>query len=125
MKAKDTLRKPKAPPFKVGTKLRYIGTRHVTASFSATGPKAEILAPGMVVTVERVELGRQGTGRQLRDEDGPMFYEDDGEPILDTTKDGYSVYSVPEPSPMFPGHRHGRCILVKNKHEWQVVKDES
>jgi hypothetical protein len=116
---KNPLRKPKAPPFKVGTKLRYLGTMRITTG-RRHGPPVDIIAPGIIVTIDKVVEGTQGTGRQLRDSDGPMFYEDDGEPILDHTRDGYSIYSVFEAD----GHRHsGRCISHDKKREWQVVKD--
>ncbi len=46
------------------------------------------------VTITEVRPGRRGTLRHCRDENGPMYWDDTGEPILDETDDGYSVYFV-------------------------------
>lgn len=56
--------------------------------------------------------GYRGTLRQIRDE----VYEDTGEPILDTTHDGYSVYHITDPS----GQTHGRCIDHESVNEWSL-----
>ena len=115
-------RKPKPAPFKVGTKLRYVGeTRSWTYDIDpVTKAKKEvpIQVPGMLVTVAEVRPGRQGTLRHMRDEDGPMYYEDTGEPILDDTDDGYSVYYV---EAWQNGKKQGRCIFRENKKEWEVA----
>ena len=48
-----------------------------------------------------------------------MFY-DDGEPILDTTIDGYNVYYV---DAWQSGRQQGRCIQCDEfLCEWEVVK---
>ena len=115
-------RPPKKAPFPVGAKLRYIGKTHSwTYDIDPkTKEKKEvpIQVPGMIVTVEEVRPGRRGTLRHLRDENGPMYYEDTGEPILDDTDDGYSVYYV---NAWQNGKRQGRCIFTEYKKEWEVL----
>ena len=109
-------RAPKAPPFAVGTKLRYIG-KHVIHTAFGGGPGTMILGPGLEVVIDRVVAGRRGTGEPLRDEDGPMV-DDDGEPYIDKTKDGYSVYSITDATSR---KRSGRCIHADSAHEWEVI----
>jgi hypothetical protein len=116
-------RKPKPAPFKVGTKLRFIGTTHSwTYDINPeTREKKEVplQVPGMVVTVAEVRPGRQGTLCHCREYDGALMYWDDtGEPILDETKDGYNVYYV---EAYQSGKKQGRCIDRENKKEWEVV----
>lgn len=123
MSHKPNFGKPKPPPFKVGTRLRYRGERR--AYVGAVPNPRDIgkhpedwqmcIGPGLEVTIIRVEVGHQGTGRHLRDEDGPM-YDDEGEPYLDETRDGYSVYEVPTHNRM-----GGRCIDHKSKRDWEVL----
>lgn len=99
---------PKPAPFPVGTRLRYTGTR---ISYSERkGVRIPITEPGLEVVVIETRPGRQGTLRQCRDEEGPMYYSDTGEPILDTTRDGYSIYEAPTGM---------RCIIDPN--EWETV----
>lgn len=107
-------RAPKRPPFAVGTELEYIGTSHIT--IGDPGREIAILSPHLVVEIDEVKLGRKGTGQQLRDHDGPMFYEDTGEPILDETQDGWSVYHVIDRD----GRAHGRIIRHENAGDWKV-----
>lgn len=108
-------RKPLDPPFPVGARLRYVGP-HRSYAIGADGSRVPIEEIGLEVVVEAVQCGRRGTGRQMRDEDGPMEY-DDGEPILDTTRDGSSVwfYTV-------DGQRHGRLILCESSREWEPIR---
>ncbi len=68
---------------------------------------------GVSGTIVRVINGRRGTGQQLRDDDGPMFYEDTGEPIRDQTEDGISVISI---------EGHERLVRYENRKNWMVVK---
>jgi hypothetical protein len=105
---------PKPAPFPVGTRLRYRGDRRISSAVD--GVTVTILAPGIEMTVSSTREGRQGTGRQLRDEDGPM-YDDDGEPICDTSRDGYSVVHP-------DGHdeRFGRAIDPETARQWEVVR---
>lgn len=113
-------RDPLPPPFALGTRLRYLGTRHVRANHNG-GPMVDVIAPGIEVTIVEVNRGRPGTGQHLKDEDGPMFYDDaQTEPIFDETKDGYSVYRVDVPG-MERGP--GRAIHVDTKHEWEIIGD--
>lgn len=100
---------PKLPPFAVGERVRYEGTDRVWADAERTQP---LRWPGQVVTIVETRPGRRGTLRQLRDEDGPMEH-DDGEPIIDTTRDGYSIWKQP--------NGHGICILRETAHEWTLV----
>lgn len=103
-------RQPKAAPFAVGTRLRYTGT---DASWhEIEGERVYIYGPGVEVTVAETRPGRRGTLRQLRDEDGPMEYEDTGEPILDTTRDGYSITVCAR-----SGYR-----MIINPDRWAVVE---
>lgn len=46
-----------------------------------------------------------------------MIFEDTGEPILDETRDGCSVFYVEA-----KGTKHGRLIWAKDKKEWKVIK---
>lgn len=118
-------RPPKPAPFAVGTRLRYVGT-HESYTYDInpkTREKREVplQVPGMVVTVAEVRPGRRGTLRPCRDENGPMYYEDTGEPILDDTDDGYSVYFV---DAWQNGRKQGRCIHPDRESilEWEVVR---
>lgn len=111
---KQLTRDPLPPPFPVGAVVKYLGRDHITTSFDSR-PGTLVKFHGMIVTIARVVEGRRGTGTQLRDEDGPMFYEDDGEPILDSTRDGYSVYVVKDAT----GREHGRVIQRDTMHEWE------
>ena len=121
----DPTRDPLPPPFPVGTRLRCV-EGHDAYVPSVARPRnlkdhpedwARISGRGIEVMIDRVEQGRRGTGRQLRDEDGSM-YDDDGQPMLDETKDGYSVYHVVRGR----GTRRkmsGRCIDPSSAHRWQ------
>lgn len=115
-------RKPKPAPFKCGTRIRYIGeTRSWTYDINpVTKEKKEvpIQVPGMIVMIAEVRPGHQGTLVHMRDADGPMYYEDTGEPILDDTDDGYSVYYV---EAYQHGKKQGRIIHRESKKEWEVV----
>lgn len=121
----DPCRDPLPPPFPVGTRLRcikgfdaYVAAvdhpRHTVTDHPEDWTR--VSGVGIEVTIDSVVQGRRGTGRQLRDEDGLMFYEDSGEPILDETRDGYSVYHV------VSGNGHaakmsGRCIRPDDAEE--------
>ena len=109
-------RAPEPAPFAVGTKLRYIGKHIIHTAFGGS-PGTMILGPGLEVVIDRVVAGRRGTGEPLRDEDGPMV-DDDGEPYIDKTKDGYSVYSITDATIR---KRSGRCIHADSAHEWEVI----
>lgn len=115
-------RMPKRAPFKPGTRVRYLGT---TESYTYDiNPETRerklvpLLVPGLEVIIDHVKTGRQGTLRHLSDSDGPMYYEDSGEPILDTTTDSYSVYKV---EAVQNGVQQGRIIWPDTKKDWQVV----
>lgn len=121
-------RRPLPPPFKVGTQLRHDPQTRRGRGYTAAVENArdqrehpedwvQISGPGLEVVVAETKPGRRGTGQQLRDSDGPMFYEDTGEPILDETEDGRSVFYVEA-----NGRKHGRIIWAKDKKEWKVIK---
>lgn len=126
----DPTRDPLPAPFPVGTLLRCI------ESHDAYVPRVErpreieahpedwarCSGRGIEVTIDRVEPGRRGTGRQLRDEDGPMI-DDAGEPIVDSTKDGYSVYHVVH-GVGNKAKMSGRCIFPDSAHRWEVLPAE-
>jgi hypothetical protein len=85
----DPTRDPLPPPFPVGTHLRCV-EGHDAYVPSVERPRdikahpedwARLSGRGIEVTISRVEPGRRGTGRHLRDEDGPMHH-DDGEPMI-------------------------------------------
>lgn len=123
----DPTRDPLPPPFPVGTRLRCIEGYDAYAAH-VERPRdieahpedwARVSGRGIEVTIERVEPGRRGTGRRLRDEDGPMS-DDDGEPMLDETKDGYSVYCVVRGTGN-AAKMSGRCIDPGSAHRWQVM----
>lgn len=102
---------PKAPPFAVGTRIRYIGTRTCYADLSLS---QMTFGPGMEFEITEVREGKRGTLRHLRDADGPMYYDDTGEPIRDETRDGYSCYTTPS------GLRS--LVDASTAHEWEVVR---
>jgi hypothetical protein len=110
---------PKPPPFPIGARVRYIGTRRIGVG---DNPQSVtwVLFPGATGSIVRTNPGRRGTGRPLFDEDGPMYWEDDGEPILDDTKDGYSVW-VSDHDPRT--QNSGRCIDPDplTLEEWELI----
>jgi hypothetical protein len=120
-------RDPLPPPFHVGTRLRCIDghdayvPRVERARAIAEHPEdwARISGRGIEVTIDDVRPGHRGTGRQLRDESGPMHH-DDGEPMLDATRDGYSVYHVVLGEGRL-AKQSGRCIFPDSVHRWQVL----
>ena len=93
-------RKPKAAPFSVGARLRYVGTLRMS-----TVDGRPICEPGLVAVVVDTRPGRQGTGRMIDLDDGD-------EPVRDTTRDGYSVV---EP---VPGWRR-----IASLGEWMLAVD--
>ena len=103
---------PLPPPFPVGTKLLQVGPR--LAYTERDGERVWLNRPGLEVVVSKVRLGHRGTGRHLEDEDGPMYYEDTGEPIVDQTQDGSSIYLNPV------GMR--AAIHPDVAGEWEVVE---
>jgi hypothetical protein len=118
-------RLPKPAPFPVGTKLRYVG-KYESYTYDIdpkTREKREVplKVAGLIVTIEEVRPGIRGTLRHMRDEDGPLYYDDTGEPILDETHDGYSVYYV---DAWQSGKRQGRCIFpdAESLSEWELVE---
>jgi hypothetical protein len=117
-------RLPLRPPFPVGTRLRYTGDRKSwTYDINPeTREKREvpILFPGMEVVIEEVKEGYRGTLRHLSDSEGLMYYEDTGDPILDTTHDGYSIYRV---DAIQNGRREGRCIMHDCAGDWELIAD--
>ena len=98
-------REPLPPPFPVGAKVRL-----------RPGGNVPYVSPSGVVEIKRTRTGRRGTLRHLTDEHGPMYLEDTGEPLLDETKDGYSVYEVLgwDKKPM------GRIIWPQDAGQWEV-----
>ena len=97
---------PRPAPFPVGAFVHYLGPT-----------RSSYLQHGDVKEIVRVRPGVRGTGRQLHDEDGPMVYEDTGEPILSETKDAYSVWVYTDDK----GHEQGRIIWPENADEWERV----
>lgn len=121
-------RAPKPPPFPVGTRLRCVRNRGSSWTAAVDNPRdmsehpedwVQVSGFGLEVEIAEVKPGRRGTGEQLRDSDGPMFYEDDGQPILDETDDGRSIYYV---SAGERGKRAGRLIPHKYRNEWEIIK---
>jgi len=123
----DPTRDPLPPPFSVGTQLRCIEGHEIyvprveRARESADHPEdwARVSGRGVEVTIDEVRPGHRGTGRQLRDEDGPMYH-DEGEPMLDETRDGYSVYHVVRGEGR-AAKQSGRCIHPDGARRWQVL----
>jgi hypothetical protein len=120
-------RLPNKPRFAIGTRLRYIGDtisrygcNDCARKSSVAESWVECRRPGLEVTIVEHRLGRQGTLRPARDEDGPMYYEDTGEPILDTTSDGYCLYQVA--CPRCGKKMYGPIVGHDNEHEWKEVK---
>lgn len=122
----DPTRVPLPPPFPVGTRLRcveghdaYVArVKHPRDIKDHPEDWARVSGRGIEVTIARIEPGHRGTGRRLRDEDGPMFH-DNGDPMLDETRDGYSVYHVVRGA----GHSEmsGRLIDPSSAHRWRVL----
>lgn len=115
-------RLPKPAPFKVGTRLRYKGTTETYTYDIRDGWENKkvipLCVPGMEVVVAEARPGRRGTLIHMRDSDGPMFWDDTGEPILDETSDGYSVYFV---EAYQSGKKQGRCIHRDGAKEWEKL----
>jgi hypothetical protein len=103
-------RAPLPPPYPVGTRLRYVGTRESWMT-ARDGSRVYTSRPGLVVEIVRVRLGTRGTLRPLGGE-----WDDTDEPILDETRDGGSVFDI-----ACDGNRHGHLILHEYAHEWEVV----
>lgn len=99
-------RPPRPAPFPVGARIRYVGAT-----------RSSYLQRDDVKEIVRVRPGRRGTGRRLHDEDGPMFYDDTGEPILDTTKDAYSVWTYTDDT----GREQGRIVWPEHAGAWERV----
>jgi hypothetical protein len=117
-----TQRIPKEPPFPVGAKLRYLGN-HESYTYDIDPVTREkktvpLIHHGIEVVIESVTHGHQGTGQQLRDIEGLLFDEDTGQPLVDETRDGYSVYRV---NAIQNGQRQGRIIWPDNASEWQRI----
>lgn len=74
-------RRPLPAPFPVGARVEYVGTMTWYKDQAAT---IVLFGPGMVGMVVAVRPGRRGTLRDLSEPD-------DMEPVLDTTRDAYSV----------------------------------
>lgn len=83
---------PLPPPFAVGTRVRYKGTKSIKiGDTDPTRPNLgepltwlALIEPGMEVTITEAKLGRRGTGKLIDPDDD----------IIDCTDDGYSVYRV-------------------------------
>lgn len=105
------MRNPLPPPFPVGARVRYTGTRR-TYVLTDSGAEVPTVEPGLTVTIEQAKPGRKGTGR-------PLPGEWDGEePPIDETRDGYSVYRVPVPG----SEPYGRIIWPADAAEWERVQ---
>lgn len=102
-------RMPKRAPYAVGAVLEQV-TGHRSWFVAKDGTHVPLEAPGMRVTVDQVCTGRRGTLRQLAED------EYTGEPILDTTRDAYSVWHVE-----YKGERHGRIIWPDAAKDWRLV----
>ncbi len=101
-------RLPKPAAFPVGTVVEQVSERR-SWWVAKDGTHVPSEAPGMRVTVDEVRPGRRGTLRQLDEDDA-------GDPILDTTRDGYSVWHAEH-----KGERFGRIIWPERANEWRVV----
>lgn len=109
----DPTRDPLPPPFAVGTRVRYIGTRRAYTSrdFGSDGSSGRaLIEPGMEVEITGASPGRRGTGRPVGDPD------DDGYQAIDRTKDGHSVYLVDDGTRI-----RGRIIWPTGAGEWEMI----
>jgi hypothetical protein len=102
-------RTPRPAPFPVGARVRYRG-RHINWFEEKDGTRVWYMRPGLEHVIEKEKPGRRGTLR-IVDED-----ELSGEPIRDTTTDGYSVYSI-----MVDGERVGRIIWPDAAGDWELI----
>ena len=109
---------PAPPPFPVGARVVYAGNWQIGVGMP---PNVKlVLYPGAVGTIVRTHPGRRGTGVQCYDEDGPMVWEDTGEPILDDTRDGYSVWVCDDD----PRSEHNGRIISPDREslsEWRLL----
>lgn len=108
-------RQPKKPPFPVGARLRYVG-QHQGWFHNKAGERVPSCVPGLEVVIVRTTAGRRGTLAPLYEDGEPMVWDDTGEPILDETKDGYSVYEV-----HVDDKTYGRCIFPEAAKQWERV----
>lgn len=98
-------REPRPAPFPVGTRLRYIGDLKLNRS---EDPASMTFGAGVEGTVSEVRPGRRGTLRDISDP------EVDSEPIIDTTRDGYSVVALEG--------TYNRAVYP-NDPDWGIVSD--
>lgn len=96
---------PKAAPFKVGTKVKYLGK----TTYSLGGSDGKMLPakfPNMVATVVSEKYGHRGTGKLL-------YVSDDGEKVHDETEDFYSIVEN--------DCKVKICISLEDKDEWKII----
>lgn len=106
---KDPTRDPLPPPFAVGARIRYVGNRLVTTGLDPRDSRV-LLGPGMEVEIVECVEGSRGTGRV-------EYVDDDGEDVIDSTRDGRSIYIV------FDGHKHRRrSIDPQSARDWREVQ---
>lgn len=109
---KDPTRDPLPPPFPIGTRVRYVGNRLVTSGLDSADCYV-LLGPGMEAEIIECVAGSRGTGLV-------EYVDEDGEEIVDATRDGRSIYVV------FNGDKYvRRAIYPENAREWCVLKGTS
>lgn len=97
-------RKPLPPPFQIGSRVRYVGSRRVYADSDGNRP---LLVAGMEFVIDSDHQGKRGTNEQIGWDDI------DDVPILDETSDGCCVYTQAD--------GQGRLIRPENAGEWEIV----
>jgi len=102
-------RAPEAAPFSVGTIVEQVAT-HRSWFVARDGTHVPLEQPGQRVAIAEVKPGRRGTLRQIGEDDVT------GDPILDTTRDAYSVWYVE-----YEGERKGRIQASRGR---EALRDE-
>jgi hypothetical protein len=118
-------RLPKDPPFAIGTKLRYKGEFSRRSGYGCNPCRqagkrvfVECRPENDTVTVAEHRPGHQGTLRQILDDQGEtQYYDDTGEVIRDTTRDGYCLFHIV--CPECGAKQFGPIIDDESKDEWE------
>ncbi len=106
------MKQPKPPPFAVGARVRYVGSRRISSSKRGApdGELVPVLYPGLEVVIDKVNPGRQGTGAILVH----ASQTDDGEHLIDETTNGHSVWTN--------AVGQGRIIWPDAVDEWELIE---
>jgi hypothetical protein len=116
----------KPPPFAIGTRLRYLGDPERKTMYGCMSCKKRIHEDVFIdcfppkVTIEEHRPGRRGTGKHIWDKEEGYWYDDQGEPVFDTTSDAYCLYFIV--CPKCGGRQYGPIVDDENKDRWEVIR---